>query len=386
MRYAHEWDGSLNSGTEINRMGRFVLAAVLTVALILACGDKPGPQAGPNPPYPPSPVVSSITWDFGGLHQDAPGSDIWPITWASDGNLYTAWGDGGGFGGTNTLGRVSLGVARVSGQGDSWTGANMFGGFNGQAPATFIGKAQGIVSVAGVLYMIVCEQDQWLRGKIGRSDDLGRTWTFNNGAFADSAWDFTEPGGAFCGAGILQFGRDYAGARDEFVYGYDVRTQLVSQSDIVMFRVPKNRIMSRSAYEFFAGFSAQGIPLWTSDVTQMKPVFSDPNGASWGVQAFYHPVLHRYFLAVSRDSTSAWGLFDAPEPWGPWTTVAYYDSWIDPTTKFSFSFNQKWMSADGMQMFMVFSGIGAYDSFNVVKATLSWRTPPPSAPSGLTTR
>jgi len=47
----------------------------------------------------------------------AEGSDMWPITWAADGNLYTCYGDGGGFGGTDTLGRVSFGVARVEGAG-----------------------------------------------------------------------------------------------------------------------------------------------------------------------------------------------------------------------------------------------------------------------------
>jgi uncharacterized protein DUF4185 len=367
-------------------MARRLLTLILTAALVLAWGDKLNPQAAANAPYPASPVIGSVSWDLSGLRRAAPGSDIWPIAWAANGNLYTAWGDGGGFGGTNDIGRVSLGVARISGAGDSWTGSNVFGGLNGQSLATFVGKAQGILSVAGVLYMLVCEQDQWLRAKIGRSNDFGRTWTFGNGAFANSAWDFAEPGGAFCGASFLQFGRDYAGARDQYVYGYDVRAQLIAQSDIVMFRVPKDRIMTRGAYEFFAGLNSQGIPLWTSDVAQMKPVFSDPNGVSWGVQAFYHPVLRRYFLTVSRDSTSAWGLFDAPEPWGSWTTVAYYDSWIDPTAKFSYSFNQKWMSADGTQLYMVFSGLGIYDSFNVVKATLSVRTSSPSPPAGPITK
>ena len=31
----------------------------------------------------------------------APGSDIWPLTWAADGHQYTTFGDGGGFGGTD---------------------------------------------------------------------------------------------------------------------------------------------------------------------------------------------------------------------------------------------------------------------------------------------
>lgn len=220
--------------------------------------------------------------------------------------------------------------------------------------------------------MIVEEQDKWNRAKIGRSTDFGKTWTFNGGDFNSSGWDFAEPGGAFSAACFLQFGKDYTSARDNFVYGYSEKIiPDVIQPDIVMFRVPKDKIMNRSAYEFFAGLDAKGNPQWISDINQMKPVFSDPNGISWGMQAVYHPILKRYLLTVQRDNTGAWGIFDAPEPWGPWTTVAYYDNWIDSTFKFLFAFNQKWMSVDGKTMYMVFSGIDIYDSFNVIKARLN---------------
>ena len=45
-----------------------------------------------EPPYPPSQVIESITWS--NKITLASGSDLWPATWASDGNLYTMWGDG----------------------------------------------------------------------------------------------------------------------------------------------------------------------------------------------------------------------------------------------------------------------------------------------------
>jgi len=72
---------------------------------------------------------------------------------------------------------------------------------------------------------------------------------------------------------------------------------------------------------------------------KVRPLFSDFNGVSWGVQAFYHPMLRRYSLSVSRNGMSAWGPSDAPEPCGPWTTVAYYDLRIDPTARCSYNFN-----------------------------------------------
>jgi hypothetical protein len=321
------------------------------------------------PPYPVSPVIESITWDFKNLTRAAEESDLFPVTWAADNNLYTAWGDGWGFTGWPVLRwkKKYLGVSRVSGGPGDYVGTDLWSG---------IGKSHGILSVSGVLYMIVTEEGNgWSRAKIGRSTDYGRTWAFSGGPFDLAKWDFAEPGGAFAGACFLQFGKDYQGARDSFVYGYSERIRNVIQPDIVMFRVPKERITERSTYEFFAGLDDNGRARWTPDITKMQPVFSDPSGVSWGMQAMYHPILKRYLLTVRRDDkSSAWGIFDAPEPWGPWTTVAYYDSWLDSEHKFTFSFNQKWMSADGQHLWMVFSGIGIYDSFNLIRGMLTFRT------------
>jgi hypothetical protein len=40
---------------------------------------------------------------------------------------HAAWGDGGGFGGTNTEGRVKLGVARIEGDKNTYQGINGLG-------------------------------------------------------------------------------------------------------------------------------------------------------------------------------------------------------------------------------------------------------------------
>jgi hypothetical protein len=322
-----------------------------------------------QPPYPPSSMIGNVTWDFKNLTRAAEESDLFPITWAADNNLYTAWGDGWGFTGWPLLKwtKKYLGVSRISGEPSAYAGADLWFGK---------GKSQGIIAVGGVLYLIVTEEgNKWLRAKVGRSVDYGATWTFSGQPLDKANWDFQEPGGVFAAACFLQFGKNYEGARDDFVYGYSEKVRNVIQPDIVMFRVDKKRIADRNAYEFFAGLDANRRPQWTKNVREMQPVFSDPNGISWGMQAMYHPVLKRYLLTVSRkDSSSAWGIFDAPEPWGPWTTVAYYDSWLDSKAKFTFSFNQKWMSPEGQHLWMVFSGLGIYDSFNVVKATLKFRT------------
>ncbi len=61
------------------------------------------------------------------------------------------------------------------------------------------------------------------------------------------------------------------------------------------------------------------------------------------------------------------GVFGAPEPWGPWTTIYYTYNW-DVGAGETGSFPTKWMSADGKTMYLVFSG---NDSFSVRKVTIS---------------
>jgi hypothetical protein len=64
--------------------------------------------------------------------------------------------------------------------------------------------------------------------------------------------------------------------------------------------------------------------------------------------------------------SGGFGIFDAPNPWGPWTTVYYINRWdIGPGE--TSSFPVKWMSEDGKTMYLVFSG---EDSFSVRKATV----------------
>ena len=61
------------------------------------------------------------------------------------------------------------------------------------------------------------------------------------------------------------------------------------------------------------------------------------------------------------------GIYDAPEPWGPWTTVYFTEKW-DVGPGDTSSFPTKWMSADGRTLYLVFSG---NDNFSVRKANLT---------------
>ena len=133
----------------------------------------------------------------------------------------------------------------------------------------------------------------------------------------------------------------------------------------------------KSAFEFFRGLNDAGQPLW-GGIEAKQPVFQDANGAGWCLSAAYNPGLRRYLLSTQHDidSHGVMGIFDAPEPWGPWTTVAYYDelSYLGKRkvvqNVFFLSFPTKWFSRDGTNFTMAFTGAGRgknNDSFNTVQ-------------------
>lgn len=352
------------------------LAALVTCALA-TFGSRAAAQ-----PYPPSEVILDVTFDTSTHDRRAPGSDNWPMTWADDGHQYTSWGDGGGFEGTNTDGRVSLGVARIEGDASSYAGTNVWGGKNPEAPATFEGKSYGIISIAGRLYMWVSPGSNtagYQSQTLHVSDDHGQTWT-------SVGWSFTESD-AVLHPTFLQFGRDYDGALDGFVYVYAIRIQDTSALEVQtpglidLFRVPVGSLEERAEYEFFAGTSG-GEPTWTTDLAAREPVFEDDQGVGWNVSASYHPALGRVVLCTEHTASMQGnlGMFDAPAPWGPWTTVGYYQDWAGFGSTFFWNFANKWLSSDGQDFTFVFTGVGDNDSWNTVQG--SFDAVPPATGGG----
>ena len=60
------------------------------------------------------------------------------------------------------------------------------------------------------------------------------------------------------------------------------------------------------------------------------------------------------------------GIYEAPEPWGPWRTIYFTEQWdIGPGERAEFP--PKWMSNDGRTLYLIFSGD---DNFCIRKATL----------------
>jgi len=341
----------------------------------------------PQSPYPPSPVIASVKFDFATHKRLAPGSDNWPTTWADDDRIYSAWGDGGGFGGSNSKGRVKLGVARIDGESDAYRGRNIWGGVNPANPVQFEGKSYGILCVDAVLYMWVANQpNPHLReSRIAVSHDHGATWRLAPWAFT-FADNLTIPT-------FLNFGRDYEGSRDSYVYSYCIHPtwgprnaenrygfDVHKPGRVYLVRSPKNAILQRGEVQFFAGFDDDKRPIWSYEATSKRAVFEDPNGVGWNLSVSYNPGLKRYLLCTEHDATHAgrFGLFDAPEPWGPWTTVAYEESWGADhveVSSFYWSFPAKWLRSNGREFTLVFTGKNSNDSWNTVDGRFVPRLP-----------
>ena len=330
-----------------------------------ACAEK-------KPPQPPSPVIVAVQWAAAStIRRDAHGSDNWPLTWGDDDSLYAAYGDGQGF--DPQVGRkLSLGFAKIDGDPANFKGSNIRSTSGEQYGNGGAGrKASGMLMVDGVLWM-------WVRNANGRgeqcqlawSEDRGVTWQWSDGVF-----------GEFGHCTFINFGKNYAGARDEYVYMTtpDGPSAYETSDSFVLTRVHKDRIRDRSAYEFFTRLGPDHQPHWSANIADRGPVFSNPgNCRRSGIS--YDPGLGRYlWLQVLGTGTKrhvgGFGIYDAPEPWGPWTTVFLTERW-DVGPGDAGSFPSKWMSADGRKAVLVFSGEDAFS----VRAVTFVISPPDSQP------
>src|SRR3954454_6951094 len=172
---------------------------------------------------------------------------------------------------------------------------------------------------------------------------------------------------SFGSPSFLNFGRNYAGARDGYVYTYSQDGDSAYESDngIVLARVPRERITDRSAWEYFERLDEHGRAMWTADLDRRGAVFEKPGGCQ-RVDVVYNPGLQRYLMALGYNHDGAWGIFDAPEPWGPWTTVFHSDGAAGPwdiAGTHGYRLPAKWIGADGLRMTLVFSGVAPNDAF-----------------------
>ena len=340
------------------------LIAVAVVVCGIAAGQGGKAVKQPGAPYPASEDIKSIEWaPVDTIVRRAEGSDNWPITWADDDNQYAAYGDGWGFE-PKADKKLSLGLAKIVGGPESFQGVNIASktieGFGDDKAGP---KASGMLCVDGILYMLVRNVGN---SQIAWSDDHGASWNWCN-------WKFETSFGA---PTFLNFGRNYEGRRDEFVYVYshDSVSAYSPADRMVLARVPLDKIRERKAYEFLRSFDDVHRPLWTRSIRDRGAVFVNPRRC-YRSGITYNAGLKRYLwcqiLPFSTDERGprfqgGFGIYEAPEPWGPWRTVFYTENWDTGPGETS-SLPTKWMSPDGRTLYLLFSG---NDCFSVRRAVL----------------
>lgn len=346
----------------------------------------------PTPNYPKSRFIRTVHFDKTRIHKGD--GDMWPLTWADDGHLYGAAGDNMG---------SPMNFWRI--EGDPYFFAGLFPFLVDNLPldpAEYctdpqvhpkIGlKPAGIICVDGVLYWAVVGMNYGeerygfrqrnVHGWIITSHDHGKTWNRQ----ATDRHFFT---GRVAAPSFLQFGKNNAGARDEFVYAYFASSKegvsfWENGDEILLGRVHQERILDRAAWTFYGGL-VEGEPVWVRDDREAVPVFEYPYMTGEN-HVNYNAGLGRYIMGnygfVGPDGNplpyhaneevrgpSQLTLFEAREPWGPWKLFYREDNWgtfgdYNPT------FPPKWMSEDGKTMYLVSSGSLDDYNFTVQKVTL----------------
>jgi hypothetical protein len=228
-----------------------------------------------------------------------------------------------------------------------------------------------MISVGGVLYLAA----QNLQGKkppvygeksqngtdahIFASRDSGKSW---EPAITRIGQNFMFKGSRFGGPAFINFGRDNADARDEFVYAVS-SDQWDNGSQLLLGRVGQDKIQDATAWQWVAEVDDQAGPAWTSDLNKAHAVLSDDRWIGLP-EMVYLKSIRRYLLLTWRLNEDFSGkdgsrliVYDAPQPWGPFGLVHYEQVWeTKEMNPYCPRLPLKWLEADGVTGWLQFSG------------------------------
>ncbi|MDT6985496.1 DUF4185 domain-containing protein [Streptomyces lusitanus] len=365
-----------------------VLAAGLASVTATTVPAAPAPEDTPRAPAAraapanpgPSTFFSTVSVDPAAtvgapaIGDNREHGDLWPSCWSDDDHVYTAYGDGVGFGST----WHDIGVARISGMPGGLTGTqratgDQVGRIWGD-PTQYYRKPTGMVCVNGDLYLAVQDLKQGTldhapTATVVRSTDKGATWTSDRSTPMFSGEKFTT-------VMFLDYGKDNAHSPDGYVYAYgldhnwrDTFDPDPDPADLYLARVPAGSVQDRSAWRFYAG-DAGGAPTWTADIDARVLVLHDDRRLYQNVGTpgrvrdlsvisqggvVYNAPLDRYLYTSWTEYT--FEFYEAPTPWGPWKHFTPKDFGGYPWTHtkhggYATTIPSKYISADGRSMWL----------------------------------
>lgn len=364
------------------------LASLLALAGGVAAAETVAPKLKSNPgakPYPDSTLLTQCTIDPAVLSfppEPKRVGDCWPMTWADDGALYTYFNDGVGF--KPEMASTSMHPAKVLGtppdlQGvdieSDATGISTGGGGKGRKVSGLLALPDPAGSGAGLLAAWVRNVSPAGGASLMVSRDRGAHWRW---AWGDPSAD---PKAIIPELGYptwVQAGQNNAAAPDDYLYFYsqDAPKAYLLADGALLGRVPGASLLDRTRYEYFCG--EPGRPAWTGEIAQRKPAFRAP-GQCYRLSVTYNPVLKRYFMLTANGDhamtryagTHNLGIYEAPQPWGPWATVYWSDAFQPEWNVFHPQMVPKWVAPDGLSFYLLYScyNQGPY-KMNLQKVTL----------------
>jgi hypothetical protein len=378
-------DGTV--GTEYNQQ---LAATGGTPPYLWSLGSTP---YDPGYPYPPSTTIASVAWDFAGKIRTGQGSDLWPVTWAGDNNTYTAWGDGGGPDGSNTICRTRFGLNQMTGSPPSYGFTKIWGckaddtGCSGSythdaacdAPyggtAAASGVPDALTAIDNTLYALVADWSTYGYHLL-KSTNYGQSWDNTNQSWPVSVGNFMPESFVSHGAGDAGGSATYV-----YVLGEKYGTAYAAY----LARAPKATIDNAATWGYFTGTA--GSPSWGA-WGSATAIFYDAGATYAGGKIQYFPVIGKYIYTMVRTDIQKFGIFEGANPWGPWYTIAYYDTWgnYGVTGGLWHSIVPSSISGDDLTFYMTFSGNPTpdnWDNYNLIKGTFTLAAGADSLPPGL---
>jgi hypothetical protein len=326
----------------------------------------------PTSPYPQSKLIKGIRWLTEPIRYPGSGGDTWSCTWADDDHIYSSGDDCRGIDNSNDS---NLALFRVEGMPPAHK-VSLVNPMDAYGTGCYHDgsdswKANGLICVDGVLYMTVSQHSSALEygdlvqrtydASIIKSTDHGKTWSCKRR-------DPMFPSPRFSTPFFVQFGKNYEGAMDDYVYATG-GTSWNNGNYLTLGRVARKLLDNLQAcdWEMFDGLDDQGNPKWwpyrpSTRMRNEQPIFKFRNCTSMtGIH--YVPAVERFLLPewayVDLDSDDPWRqtffhLYEAPKPWGPWSLVHVEEdfgkAWYNP------SLPSKWFEDGGRRMWMVCGG------------------------------
>jgi len=342
--------------------------------------------------------------------------DTHPLTWADDDNIYAGTGDPcwmmkdgrtyknnpelGGWGESketyqNMSGQV---IEKITGNPDE-TGSfavervHDMPGYTG--PGGSGPKPCGMICVDGKLYYAVqnllgykkpphrAKSQHGSDATVLCSGDYGKTWSpelnqlladfvaeqYKGGPVDGSDWKTPEeeragykdwtpmfPGNKFGGLSFVQFGKNNSDAVDNFVYAIS-GDQWDNGKNLTLGRVPRDKIMARDSWEFFAAGT------WVKNIDDAKPIL-EIEGHIGLPEMVYIKSLNKYILltwGLHTDFRTPTGseltILESDNIFGPFSLVHYEWMWYNrECCAYTPRIPLKWFDGKSLEGYILHSG------------------------------